>query len=95
MAAKNQQGKPKKRKQIPGSKPDGNRSTSKKPKLVDSKPSSYSTNESKKPFKHPKHKQSGDGKENTAPMSKRERRLHAKVDFLCVWYLGFSLYVDL
>ncbi|KAF3456285.1 hypothetical protein FNV43_RR00935 [Rhamnella rubrinervis] len=78
MAAKNQQSKPKKRKQIPGSKPDGNSFTSKKPKLIGSKPSSHPTNESKKPFKHPKRKQSGDGKEKTAPMSKRERRHHAK-----------------
>lgn len=88
MAAKNQQSKPKKRKEIPGSKPDGNRSTSKKPKLIDSKPSRHPSNESKKPFKHPKHKQSGDGKEKTAPMSKRERRLHAKVDSFYYEYLS-------
>ncbi|XP_048321809.2 pumilio homolog 24 isoform X1 [Ziziphus jujuba] len=79
MAAKNQQhSKQKKRKQIPGPKPDGNSSGSKKPKLLHSKPSNHPSKESKKPFKPHKHKQSEPGKENNAPMSKRERRLHAK-----------------
>ena len=80
MAAKD---KPLKRKQIPGSKPQ---SGGKKPKLVDSKRSAKPPNsdDSKKKKKNPfgafKQPQSGNGQERKAPMSKRERRIHAKVD---------------
>lgn len=89
MAVKNQQhSKPKKRKQIPGSKPEGNSSSSKKAKLLGSKPSNHPDKESKKPFKPPKHKQSEHGKEKTAPMSKRELRLQAKVDIFALFF-GF------
>lgn len=91
MAAKNQNhhqqsNKTGKRKQVPGAKteaPDRS-ATSKKPKLVAAPKASYPPAKGfTKPFKSPKMKfgKSETDEEKKAPMSKRERRLNAKVDF--------------
>lgn len=77
-----------KRKFNPSSKPEANNSTSKKPKLAGSKPSKPSQNKDlKKTFNPDKQKQKPfnpkfqkpDGNTEKQPLTKRERRLHAKV----------------
>ena len=100
MAAKDQdKSKLKKRKQIPGAKPDAASSSPKKPKLLAVKHSKPSTNDSKKPFKRSEHTKPIKGSEHAKsgpkmekkdpPMSKRERRVNAKVDTRC-FGVGFS-----
>ncbi|KAJ6897808.1 hypothetical protein NC652_024584 [Populus alba x Populus x berolinensis] len=82
MAAKKQDSnnKSKKRKQNPDAKTNTNSSFSKRPKLVSSKPENK---QEKKPFKPFKKQNFGklksqSGEEKNTPLSKRERRLHAK-----------------
>lgn len=91
MAAKDQEkAKLKKRKQIPGAKPEATSPSPKKPKLINPKHSNPKKNDSKKPFKGFEHPKSGPQKEKKEEMSKRERRLHAKVvtvcDCFCYWF---------
>ena len=87
MAAKTEQGnKSNKRKQITGPHSKSYTSPSKKPKLLQSKSSNPANKGLNKPFKSITVK-SHSGKLKTAganegPKSKRERRLHAKVDSL-------------
>lgn len=77
MAAKDQdKSKLKKRKQTSGIKPETHSSTSKRPKLIGSKPTNPRNNDSTKPFKRPK--QAGPQTEKTTPLSKRELRIRAK-----------------
>ncbi|KAM1171536.1 hypothetical protein ACFX2G_022245 [Malus domestica] len=79
MAAKKQEkSSPKKRKQIPGNKAETNSSTSKKPKLLDSKPSNPRSTDFKKPSKPFKPREPGLDHEKQVPLSKREGRLRAK-----------------
>ncbi|KAB2625181.1 pumilio 24-like [Pyrus ussuriensis x Pyrus communis] len=79
MAAKKQEkSSPKKRKQIPGNKPETNSSTSKKPKLLDSKPSNPRSTDFKKPPKPFKPREPGLDHEKQVPLSKQEGRLRAK-----------------
>ena len=91
MAAKTQQSnKSNKRKQITGPHSKSDTSPSKKPKLLQSKSSNPGNKGLNKPFKSFKQQRpvkSHSGKLETAganegPKSKRERRLHAKVDSL-------------
>ncbi|CAN6551311.1 unnamed protein product [Malus baccata var. baccata] len=79
MAAKKQEkSSPKKRKQIPGNKPETHSSSSKKTKLLDSKPSNPRSTDFKKPSKHFKPREPGLDHEKQVPLSKREGRLRAK-----------------
>jgi hypothetical protein len=101
MAAKNQnhqlQGnKTRKRKQVPGAKTEapGRSATSKKPKLLAApKPSYPPAKGSTKPFKSPKMKfDKSEAEKEKKPMSKRERRINAKVDY-CHHFHSHSLCV--
>ncbi|KAM5568884.1 pumilio [Rosa sericea] len=79
MAAKDHDTRLKKRKQVSGgTKPETHHSsTSKKPKLVGSKPTNPRNNDSSKPFKRPK-PAGPDNAEKTTPLSKKELRVRAK-----------------
>ena len=83
MAPKNQQSnKTNKRKHVPAAKPDApDRPTSKRPKLAAPKRSGppTTTKRSDKPFK-PKFQKSEPDTVQKAPLSKRERRINAKVN---------------
>lgn len=87
MAAKShpQTSQTKKRKQVAGAQTEApeHYTSSKKPKFVARKPSGPPDRGSTQAFKPPKQNfaKSETGEENKAPMSKRERRLHAKVDY--------------
>jgi len=96
MAAKKQESnnKSKKRKQNPDAKTNTYSSFSKRPKPVSSKPENK---QEKKPFKPFKKQNLGklksqSGEEKNTPLSKRERRLHAKVISFLVFFLLFLLY---
>ena len=98
MAPKNQQSnKPNKRKHAPAAKPDApDRPTSKRPKLAAPKRSGppTTTKRSDKPFK-PKFQKSEPDTVKKAPLSKRERRINAKVNpslffFFFFWVSVFS-----
>ncbi|XP_068332792.1 pumilio homolog 24-like [Pyrus communis] len=79
MAAKKQEkSSPKKRKQIPGNKLETHSSSSKKPKLLDSKRSNPRSTDFKKPSKPFKPREPGLDHEKQVPLSKREGRLRAK-----------------
>ncbi|KAL6190925.1 hypothetical protein ACLB2K_037319 [Fragaria x ananassa] len=75
MAAKDNDTRLKKRKQVPGgTKPETNRSSdSKKPRLAGSKPTNPRNNDSSKPFKRP-----NPVAEKTTSLSKKELRVRAK-----------------
>ena len=97
MTPKNQQSnKPNKRKHAPAAKPDApDRPTSKRPKLAAPKRSGppTTTKRSDKPFK-PKFQKSEPDTVKKAPLSKRERRINAKVNpshfFFFFWVSVFS-----
>lgn len=81
MAAKKQESnsKPKKRNRNPDANTNPDSSSSKKPKLVSSKPKNKPVEKVFKPFKKTFGKlKSQSGEEKKTPLSKRERRIHAK-----------------
>lgn len=81
MAAKKQESnsKPKKRNRNPDANANPDSSSSKKPKLVSSKPKNKPVEKVFKPFKKTFGKlKSQSGEEKKTPLSKRERRIHAK-----------------
>ncbi|XP_011011878.1 PREDICTED: pumilio homolog 24-like isoform X2 [Populus euphratica] len=81
MAAKKQESnsKPKKRNRNPDANTNPDSSSSKKPKLVSSKPENKPVEKVFKPFKKTFGKvKSQSGEEKKTPLSKRERRIHAK-----------------
>ncbi|KAL9400846.1 hypothetical protein Peur_004695 [Populus x canadensis] len=81
MAAKKQESnsKPKKRNRNPDANANPDSSSSKKPKLVSTKPENKPVEKVFKPFKKTFGKvKSQSGEEKKTPLSKRERRIHAK-----------------
>ena len=97
MTPKNQQSnKPNKRKHAPAAKPDApDRPTSKRPKLAAPKRSGppTTTKRSDKPFK-PKFQKSEPDTVKKAPLSKRERRINAKVSPSHSFFLGFCFFMN-
>jgi pumilio family protein 6 len=91
MAAKKQDSnsKPKKRNRNPDANTNPDSSSFKKPKLVSSKPENKPVEKVFKPFKKTFGKvKSQSGEEKKTPLSKRERRIHAKVSSF-VAFIGF------